>query len=924
MVHKLLTPGSEPAFNQRMNAPTHNQWTLEKRALDKLTGPFLARIADRLEVPWRRSGTVSELRSVLGQSPSVTFDGILETTTKPGLRRLCEEFELSRTGTVAVLKERLRLVAAEWDGAACQDLDDEDFLVPKLASAAGRRHDPLPSNRPERRRYQQEAVQALLENLDVRQPILLHIASGGGKTWIANDVVARWSREHEQRTVLWVTKDWWLLRQAADDLKRRYATQELRLGRVGGARGPLRALDELSRDADVAYTTLTTLTSQITRGRLTRLKASLLIWDECHWGENAASGQQLLAWCRRRRIPVLGISSTPHPPEQSCFRVVYRKTFPALVKAGYLARPIPLAPIETGIRWDPHRLGDGDFQEKSLLELATNAARNRLIVEHYAQHRQQYGPTILYACSIDHADRLARLFERREGVAARPVHSGQPESVNSLYVDQFNCGEVEVLVNVALTNPVFEVPEAKTVFLCRPTLSDVLFTQMVGRAARRTSTKSEFYIVEFTDNLERHGELLNTTQTSFRGAIRCRLNRGKNRDFKGESHRRPREIGVTHHQFDPRGAAALIPADAELPEAIRGLWYRAGQTFGLELELTADDFVPNAPRGKLWHHRAEGLLDGLRSALGDASVARQPYPEYHHPDRNDETWNVEWDHSCGWEVTSRILRDREGFEEVVSACEALQAAAAEVGLRITHRTGLHVHIGWLGHTVREVRCALELARLFEPALATLVSPSRLVKFDGEWYDLETPNEFCKPLATAFPYKALKRVTTLEKLWSLSERKTAKDITLNIRPIDDLHTVEVRLHNGTLDASKILPWVSLWQQILWCAGSPRIIPAVEDRAVLRPDGDILALAHQFLPAGRQLHFLERLERRRRQVSRLWLQHPERSEWVAFSESWTPPSVLCERSHVQYPTSSPIDHSRPHTMDRISGPFGSSSP
>ncbi len=82
-----------------------------------------------------------------------------------------------------------------------------------------------------------------------------------------------------------------------------------------------------------------------------------------------------------------------------------------------------------------------------------------------------------------------------------------------------------------------------------------------------------------------------------------------------------------------------------------------------------------------------------------------------------------------------------------------------------------------------------------------------------------------------------------------------------------------MHNGTLKARKIALWLSLWQQILWRAANSRSIPSVPDVDVLRPDGDIIELARQHLPAGRDERFLSRLRGRREEIQRLWGQHPE---------------------------------------------------
>ena len=95
--------------------------------------------------------------------------------------------------------------------------------------------------------------------------------------------------------------------------------------------------------------------------------------------------------------------------------------------------------------------------------------------------------------------------------------------------------------------------------------------------------------------------------------------------------------------------------------------------------------------------------------------------------------------------------------ELVLACESLEKAADEQGLRLNHRTGTHIHLGWLGKDVDEVKRALLAVRLFEPEVATLVAPSRLVAYEEGRYDVDAPNPFCQPVSRVFTARRLARV-----------------------------------------------------------------------------------------------------------------------------------------------------------------------
>jgi superfamily II DNA or RNA helicase len=730
------------------------------------------------------------------------------------------------------------------------------------------------------RDYQVDAVQALLRKLNPKRPQLLQLATGGGKTRVANEVVASWALEHPGRPVAWVTKDWRLLAQAATDMARRHQLGPLT--RLGGSG---QALHPLAPDAGgaVVYSTIQTL--QLRTESLVDISPSLLVWDEAHWGERGKA-RVILRAARATGIPVLGLTATPRV--DTAYQVAFSRSFRELVEAGYLARPVISEAVTTGISWRPKlRPGFDDVDQSSLRELAENVERNRCIVRTYQANAPAYGQTILFACTIGHADQLA-LQLAQAGVAARAVHSRMSPGAIRATLEHFRRGAVTVLTTVDLLTHGIDIPATRTVVLARPTSSDVVFSQMVGRGARldKASGKNSFNIVEFTDNTEIHADLFETAQQFFSGAGPACPSIAK----RSSSSTAP----TTRHGFDPHGSPTWIPDNADVPKDCRGLWYRQGQTFGVEIELTtADGSEP--PTGPKWLKAAEGLRQALATAL-PGRVAPSVHADYQGSAgaKDSSLWNVERDNSAGWEVTSRILQNAEGFAEVVTACTALKEATAKLGLGIDHRTGLHVHIGWLGRDVAEVRRAIRLARLFEPAVATLVAPSRIADFDGTTYAVGEPNFFCRPVSTVFTRSRLARARTLSDIARLSDRVGARFVSFNVAPLAHLHTVEVRLHSGTLEPGRILPWLSLWMQVVWAASRWKRVDRTDDKLVITPTGDIVHLASRWLPDARlpqQRAFLQRLHDRRLEIAEgPWRAAPDLMGWRFFTRRWTDPTTV----------------------------------
>ena len=130
-------------------------------------------------------------------------------------------------------------------------------------------------------------------------------------------------------------------------------------------------------------------------------------------------------------------------------------------------------------------------------EIATGAPRNNLIVQTYKKKADEYGQTIVFTVSINHAIALTKLFNDA-GISAEYVVSNIKDSGtgvtlsredNERKIELFRSGKIKILVNVNILTEGVDLPMTKTVFLTRPTVSTILMTQMVGRALRGPEAK---------------------------------------------------------------------------------------------------------------------------------------------------------------------------------------------------------------------------------------------------------------------------------------------------------------------------------------------------------------------------------------------------------------------------------------------------
>ena len=142
-------------------------------------------------------------------------------------------------------------------------------------------------------------------------------------------------------------------------------------------------------------------------------------------------------------------------------------------------------------------------------EMASNAARNKLIVDTFIENRKEYGQTIVFAVNITHAISLNKLFTKA-GIKSDYIVSDIRDLItgvtisrkdNERKLQEYREGKLQVLINVNILTEGVDLPQTKTVFLARPTVSKILMTQMIGRALRGTAAggTSEAHIVSFVD-----------------------------------------------------------------------------------------------------------------------------------------------------------------------------------------------------------------------------------------------------------------------------------------------------------------------------------------------------------------------------------------------------------------------------------------
>lgn len=251
----------------------------------------------------------------------------------------------------------------------------------------------------------------------------------------------------------------------------------------------------------------------------------MIVVDEAHH-TYAKSYQRTIEYIMKLRkdAKLLGLTATPIRGTDNESKalmklfgdtVVYNISMGELIKKQVLADP-RFEQIQTNtdfeaiISIDEEKLIKkyGEIPATLADKIAHSSKRNKIIVDTYMKNKEHYGKTLIFALNIFHCYTLCQELQAR-GVKCDYIFSGN--SNNELKIINFKEGKLDVLVNVNILTEGSDVPDIETVFLTRPTQSEGLLMQMIGRGMRGkySGGTDKVTIVDFNDKWETFNKWLN-------------------------------------------------------------------------------------------------------------------------------------------------------------------------------------------------------------------------------------------------------------------------------------------------------------------------------------------------------------------------------------------------------------------------------
>ena len=504
-----------------------------------------------------RVSKVDKLKLLINSKEALFFSGsskriiqlrakLLDNLADPVLQELYSKFGKEnyyyRSMAVRELSKKRWITGRSWSMAFINTFGfPRVFAGMKSTKRPPRFMDVLPFKPPPPlKRFQKEIKKNLitvLNNEGDHTRCIVSLPTGGGKTRTAVEAFIEWlkPRFDEGKYLIWIAQSEELCNQVIECIGEIWQatefTEPLRVYRYYS--GQRLSASELIGGVVVA--SINQIHARMANDECLSIivnNTGSIIIDEAHRAVSQMY-KDFFEYCKTHHspelFPICGLTATPgrsyeHTPvlvdtfESTLFTPTLGERFQEdpleyFRSEDYLARPVhKVVNTHITIPHNNHKTDEtqDDFIDRMdrviVRDLERNAQRNRLILKELLSIPEGE-LTLVYACSVRHAELLSMLLNHRQR-SATAISTNTPRYYRLKLLEQFKARKIQFVTNYGVLTTGFDAPKVKNIVICRPTFSEVLYEQIVGRGLRgeKFGGTKECNIIDFSDNYERFGD----------------------------------------------------------------------------------------------------------------------------------------------------------------------------------------------------------------------------------------------------------------------------------------------------------------------------------------------------------------------------------------------------------------------------------
>ncbi len=244
------------------------------------------------------------------------------------------------------------------------------------------------------------------------------------------------------------------------------------------------AKEHADPDCEVVSASVMTMAKRMERFKPDEF--DMIIIDECHHS-GANTYKKIVQYFKPRLL--LGFTATPNRSDKvrldDVFSdIVFQRDLQWAIKSGFLC-DIYCMRVNIGYDLSAVRTRNGDYAPGELDKAMDGTAD--AIAEAYQKYAK--GATLVFAVSVHQAEEIAKR------IPGAVVVTGKTKDRAEI-IERFTKREIPCIVNVMVFTEGTDMPLVETVIIARPTQSDSLYSQMVGRGLRLYPGKEKLILID--------------------------------------------------------------------------------------------------------------------------------------------------------------------------------------------------------------------------------------------------------------------------------------------------------------------------------------------------------------------------------------------------------------------------------------------
>ena len=198
---------------------------------------------------------------------------------------------------------------------------------------------------------------------------------------------------------------------------------------------------------------------------------------------------------------LIGVTATPQRADNyglgNIFdQVTFSRSIATMIRAGYLA-PVIGRKILTNLSFEKLSIQNGDFAINELAELVNTSERNDFVVQKFKEYAIGR-KAIAFCVDVAHCHALANAF-KAQGIKCQSIWGDMSSDDRRSSLEAFKHGKIQVLTSCGVLTEGYDESSIECIAMTRPTKSQPLYIQSIGRGLRLHPGKADCLVLDFSD-----------------------------------------------------------------------------------------------------------------------------------------------------------------------------------------------------------------------------------------------------------------------------------------------------------------------------------------------------------------------------------------------------------------------------------------